>query len=178
MKLNLMRHIGTGTPKAERALGPGYGLNVTVVYEDAPTRQWAGQVCQRVERLVGKEGARITWWRLADLSEPAVLAGAVSKAIRADVILVATQSFEVFPLPFYVWISSWVPHRFHGPGALVALVATPETCNGRANRDRRFQYLRSVARQGQLDFLVEERPPRKTARRPRRSRSEEMLAAA
>src|SRR5258708_15584984 len=56
-------------------------LHVTVVYEDAATRQWAGEVFERVTKLVGKDAIRSTWWKMGDLSQPAVLAGAVSTAI-------------------------------------------------------------------------------------------------
>jgi hypothetical protein len=55
-----------------------------------------------------------------------VLAGAVSKAMRADVIMVAIRATEGFPLPFYVWVGSWLPHRLRGKGELVALVAPPK----------------------------------------------------
>jgi hypothetical protein len=158
MKSNLLEQIAevhwqpNGAPEGE------FGLNLTVVYEDAATRQWAGKVCKRVAKLVGKEAIHSTWWRLGELREPAVLAGAVSKAIRADVILVAAQAFEVFPAPFYVWISSWLPHRLRRSGALVALAATPAGSNRCGNQAPHFHYLRSVARQARLDFVVEELP--------------------
>ena len=61
------------------------------------------------------------------MSDPAVLAGAVSKAMRADVIMVAIRATEGFPLPFYVWVGSWLPHRLRGKGELVALVAPPQS---------------------------------------------------
>jgi hypothetical protein len=143
-------------PAGKLAEGKG-AVQVMVVYEDAATRRWAGKVCQRMTKRTGREAVQCTWWRLGELKEPAVLAGAVSKAIRADVILVATRAFEVFPLAFYVWVSSWLPHRHHGPGVLVALVARPAGGAPRGNHAQHFQYLRSVAREGRLAFMVEER---------------------
>ena len=71
--------------------------------------------------LAGKKSVSTTWWNLNELSQPAVLAGAVSKAMRADVIVVATRATEGFPLPFYIWVSSWLPHYLPGKGTLVAL---------------------------------------------------------
>ena len=69
--------------------------------------------------------------------------------------MVAVRAVEMFPVPFYVWVDSWLPHRLPGGGALVALVAQPEWLS--TSMDRAREYLRSVARKGRLDFLIEER---------------------
>ncbi len=135
--------------------GPQPALNVCVLYEDAPTRDWARDVCGRVAKLVGGECLRITWWSLADLNEPAVLAGAVSTALRADVVVVAVRAAERFPLPFYVWADAWVPYHTKGAAALVALMALPQRPIPQMDRAR--DYLRAMAKQGRLDFLIEER---------------------
>jgi hypothetical protein len=68
---------------------------------------------------------------------------------------VAVQASEGFPLPFYVWVSSWLPHRMHGEGKLVALVATPKLPEFR--RNRAAEYLRAVAERARMDFEVTER---------------------
>ena len=75
-------------------------LNVTVVYEDAAACQWAREAYAQISTGGGKQSVRSTWWKLDELSEPAVLAGAVSKAMRADVIMVGDRTTEGFPLPF------------------------------------------------------------------------------
>jgi hypothetical protein len=128
---------------------------VTVVYEDEPTRQWAREVCERVAKLLGNEAVRGTWWKMSGLAEPAVLAGAVSMAMRADVLVVAIHAAEGLPLPFYVWTEAWLPHRAGVDVALVALITIPERPSLQLERAR--EYLRSVARQGRFDFLLEER---------------------
>ncbi len=130
-------------------------LNVMFLYEDAPTRQWAREVSERVEGLSSQAAVRGTWWKIGDLGQPGVLAGAVSKAMRADMIVLAARKAEGLPLPIYVWINSWLPHRRQGRCALVALLGAPEKRNGQSGRVR--QYLRAVARAGRLDLLVEER---------------------
>jgi hypothetical protein len=130
-------------------------LNVTVVYQDAPTRRWAGQLCDRVETLVGAENVRCTWWKMLDLGEPGVLAGAVSLALRADVIVVAFHAVEQLPLPFYVWVEAWLPHRLAAAGSLLALIDLPRQPTARSDEAR--EYLRAIARQARLDFLTEER---------------------
>ncbi|HWW01097.1 MAG TPA: hypothetical protein VNZ64_15475 [Candidatus Acidoferrum sp.] len=145
-------------PLQEAAIGASrvdYALNVTVVYEDPATRRWASEFCERVAGLVGQDTVRRTWWKIGELSEPAVLAGAVSTALRADVIVVAVRAAEGLPLPFYVWVDAWLPHHRQGAAALVALIAMPD--NPGARLDRARDYLQTVARRGCLDFLIEER---------------------
>ena len=131
------------------------GLAFTVIYQDEVTRQWGQEVCERVAGVVGTAAMNIRWWKLEDLGQPAVLAGAVSTALRADVLMVAIRASEVFPLPFYVWVNSWLPHRPAGKAALVALISLPERPSLALDRGR--EYLRAVARQGRLDFVLEER---------------------
>jgi hypothetical protein len=135
--------------------GHDRSLNVLVLYEDSPTREWSGEVCSRVAGLAEPDALRVTWWKMSDLSEPGVLAGAVSKAMRADVIVVAIRATDGLPLPFYVWVDSWLPHRPQGTGALVALLGFPERFVAPMERAR--EYLKALARKGHLDFLIEER---------------------
>ena len=130
-------------------------LNVTVVYEDAAACQWAREAYNQMVIGAGKQTVRGTWWKLEELSHPPVLAGAVSKAMRADVIVVAIRTTEGFPLPFYVWVNSWLPHRVHGAGTLVALIATPDQTG--LNRRRAADYLRAVARRARMHFQITER---------------------
>jgi hypothetical protein len=132
----------------------GYALNVTVLYEDEETRQWAMETHQRVASVAGPEGLKTTWWRISDLSQPGVLAGAVSTAMRADVLIVASHAAEGLPLPFYVWVEQWMPHRLQPAGALIALL--PKKQKGDSRAGRLEEYLRAAARQSRLDFLVKE----------------------
>jgi hypothetical protein len=145
-----LEKLVTGLPNAE------YVMSVTVVYDDSQTRKWAGEVYQRIESILGTKAVRGTWWNIADLGEPGVLAGAVSTAIRSDMILVAVRSSEGLPLPFYFWVNSWLPHRVNGGGALVALLGAPITTNAESGRLRK--YLRTVARRARMDLLVDELP--------------------
>lgn len=130
-------------------------LSVLVIYQDPPTRSWATELCQRVGSLVGPQALNTRWWNLDDLNQPALLAGAVSTALRADVLIVSVRAAEGFPLPFYVWVHSWLPHHRAGKTALVALVAYPDQPS--LAMARGLEYLRAIARQARLDFLLEER---------------------
>src|SRR4029077_17430422 len=137
--------------------GSGYALNVALVYEDALTWKWAKNVFDRAEKLAGANVVRGTWWKLGELSHPGVLAGAVSQAMRADLVVVAHTATEGLPLSFYVCVTSWLPHHLPGGSALVALLGAVERPNAESGRVR--EYLRAVARQGRMHFLLAEHTP-------------------
>jgi hypothetical protein len=164
MQTNILKPIPVFRPSSHEVRAARKPLEVIVVYEDKATRLWAGKVCAGFATRPGEDTVRSTWWRLRDLKEPAVLAGAVSKAIRADVIVVATQDYAVFPLAFHVWVSFWLPHRLRRPGALVVLVPAGVASNPSGNRAAQFEYLRAIAHRARLEFLVEELPPKSGTR--------------
>jgi hypothetical protein len=130
-------------------------LNVAVVYHDLQTHAWAAEVFDRVRKSAGKATIRGTWWKISDLIEPGVLAGAVSTAMRADVILVAVDAEERLPLPFHVWVDTWLPNRLQMGGSLVALLGRREALHGHPSTAE--NYLRAVAREGRFDFVLEQR---------------------
>jgi hypothetical protein len=131
-----------------------YMMNVTVIYDSAQTHKWAGEVYQKVEKVLGAKAVRGSWWNIADMLQPGVLAGAVSTAIHSDMIVIAVGGSEGLPLPFYFWVNAWLPHRLHATGALVALLGSPLQHNSESGRLRR--YLRAVARRSRMDLLVSE----------------------
>jgi hypothetical protein len=137
-----------------------HALNVTLLYGDAETQRWAADAFEEVAKLAVGHEIRPMWWNLDNLSAPGVLAGAVSTAIRADVIVVATRATEGMPLPFYVWVSGWLSHRPQGAGALIALLGVPETPSRHPGRVG--QYLRAVAQQGRLVHFVQNHTSRKS----------------
>jgi len=104
--------------------------------------------------IAGSEGVRASWWKIADLSAPGILAGAVSSAVRADIIVIASRG-EGLPLPFYVWVNLWWPHRPESAGTLVALIGTPQPKALRAGPVG--EYLSVVAQQTRMSFLKAEK---------------------
>jgi hypothetical protein len=98
----------TSEQKATATNDENYALNISVVYQDDQTRQWAREVCMFVRELVGKDSIRATWWNLHALHQPAVLARAVPKATHSDVIVVAIRAASELPLAFYRWADAWL----------------------------------------------------------------------
>ena len=146
--------VGASPPENGSAR-PKYTLNVVLVYEDTATHEWAREVHARVSQVAGGESVRSTWWNVGDFNQPGVLAGAVSTAMRADVVVIAIRETEEMRLPFYVWVRSWLPNRSKRKGALVALIGV----NGAKERETGgvSDYLRAAATTGHLDFLMEKR---------------------
>jgi hypothetical protein len=146
-------------------LGTGKGPSVTFVYQDEASRAEAKRIYDRFASLSASEGVRASWWRINELGTPGILAGAVSSAVRADMIVVASRA-EGLPLPFYVWVNLWWPHRSQLPGTLVALLATNGTnCTTGSVAD----YLPMVAQQARMEFLkitTSASPPQKSAHVP------------
>jgi hypothetical protein len=134
---------------------PEFALNVALVYQDAPTRKWATQVCDQVTRLAGKDAVRCTWWEISRLSNPEVLKDAVLTTMQADVILVSLYDTNELPVDLCVWLDAWLPRRHLSTGALIALISVPGETSAQLEHAR--GYLRAIARKGRLDFLLRER---------------------
>jgi hypothetical protein len=131
-----------------------YVLKLCVLYEDARTREWAQEMHRLARRIAGEEALATTWWSIPTLSEPAVLAGAVSKAMHGDIIAIAIHTNSELPLAFYYWADAWLPHRYQEPGALLALLGLPERSEKSPGRMREF--FRAMAHRGGLEFLFDQ----------------------
>jgi hypothetical protein len=146
------------TPSDEAEFAPPeteYALNVTLVYQDIPTRKWATQVCDQVSRLAGKDAVHCTQWEISSLSDPEVLQDAVLTTMLADVILISIYDAKELPVDLCVWIDTWLPRRSLATGALIALISVPGESSAQLEHAR--SYLRAVAHKSRLDFLLRER---------------------
>jgi hypothetical protein len=133
----------------------GYALNVALVYQDALTRQWAGRVRDRMAEVVGEAAIRCTEWKISDLRERRAFSEGAAVLARADVIVVSLYAAERLPAIFYLWVNLWLQQRSGLPGALVALVLSPEESNPAATNETR-RYLAAVASQDCLEFFLQE----------------------
>jgi len=132
-----------------------YALNVALVYQDAPTRQWAGQVRDLMAAVVGPDAVRCSEWKINDLIAPGVYWQSVAALSNADVVVVSLYDAERLPAVFYLWVNLWLQERGGLPGALVALVVPPAESNSRAKQETR-SYLSALASQGRLEFFMQE----------------------
>jgi len=125
-----------------------------LVYQDPLTREWASQAHAKLEQVAGARNLCSTWWKVGDFSHPGVLAGAVSKAMQAELIVIAVRGSEGLPLPFYFWVNAWLPHHLSGNGILIGLLGA--TNPGEPESGRIREYLRSIARHGRFQFFLAE----------------------
>jgi hypothetical protein len=132
-----------------------YALNVALVYQDAPTRQLAGQARDLMAAVVGPDAVRCSEWKINDLAEPGVYWQGLAALAHADVIVVSLHEGERLPAVFYLWVNLWLQERFGLPGALVALIIPPEEASVPAKNETR-SYLSAVASQGRLESFQQE----------------------
>lgn len=130
------------------------GLRVVVVYQDTRTWAWAAELCSRVTQGLGADAASIEAWAVDELGWPQVFPRAVSRATNADAVIVSLHATEPVTPGLRTWIDTWVPQRDRPGGVLIALIGL----SGHTGRpsDRPQEYLRAVARQGRLEFLLHE----------------------
>jgi hypothetical protein len=148
------RNDPANRPELGRMNG-AYALNVALVYQDAATLQWSGQVRDLVTEVVGPDAIYCSEWKINELIEPKVYREGVAVLAQADVIVVSLYGAERLPGVFYLWVNLWLQERNGLPGALVALVVAPEESNSAARYETR-SYLYAVASQGRLELFMKE----------------------
>lgn len=131
-------------------------LNITVLYRDGPSHEWAMEKCRRAAQLVGPSHLHTTWWQLGFLAHPKVAEEALQHAVLADIIIVALHATEEMPTALVRWFETLLSRRPQGEGALVALVGMPAAPEPR--HLAWLDYLRQVASRAGLDFLPQEFP--------------------
>jgi hypothetical protein len=137
--------------------GSGDEFKIVVVYQGAPARDWARQVCQPVREKFGGEYVQDTWHEVNSLGNIENLIVAVRATLRADVIVIAIQAAEELPPELCAWIDVWLPRRHARSGALAALIGV--TGQPEPHEARTQEYLQAVARRGQLEFVTYDHPP-------------------
>ncbi len=104
-----------GFPRAD------YHLNIVLVHEDERTHRWSREVLARVREVAGEQSVRSTCWNIADFKESGVLAGVVSMAIKADIIVAAFCETKKMRLPFLSASAKRIPARQTPSVAICAL---------------------------------------------------------
>ncbi len=138
-----------------RLLPDRHALKMVCLYEEAQTRIWTRAVANQVQTIMGRRELQVGWWKIADLQYPGVMAGAVSKAMRADLIVVGSRGAEGLPVPFYFWVNNWLPHRPTKTGILLGLLSSQEPYT--RGSGRLHEYLRMMAQKAGLELVMEQR---------------------
>jgi hypothetical protein len=152
-----------------------FALNIAGVYQDVVTRDWAMHACRRATQLAGEEHVQNTWYNANSLRDPVVLLDAARTARVADVIVVSVYAANEMPRDVYVWVEAWLPYRLSRAGALAALIGVGESLDSQSVRT--LEYLQSVARKAQLDFIPQERKRPVAARASSKKLIEERTSA-
>jgi hypothetical protein len=130
---------------------------VVVVYDDGHSRARALQLVHSMERqFKGDLAFSCSWWRFRFLNDPAIALVARHYACAADIIIFASSTTGLFPLPVMNWIESWASSRRKGAGLLVPLIGSPHIPT-QLYSTKHF-YLRHVAERSRMDYL----PPLKS----------------
>jgi hypothetical protein len=123
---------------------------MAVFYDDDFARDRAMQLCGRLsDRFHEDPPFDFSWWRIRHLKDPAVAQLASQVAARADLVFVSSSRAEP-SIELKKWVEDWLPRRRGHDGALVTWVN--RSSRGEAETQLEL-YLRSVAKEGQLDFL-------------------------
>jgi len=132
-----------------------YSLNIMGIYQDSVTRDWAVQSCSQATQLAGEKRVQNLWYNADSLRDTGILLEAVRAAVAADVIVISVYAADELPLELCVWIEAWLPRRLSRVGALAALIGVADPLDSPSVRT--LEYLQSVARKADLDFIPQER---------------------
>jgi hypothetical protein len=134
---------------------PDAAINLTIIYEDPLTQEWAGQVYDQVTEFIDREQVANNSWRVCDLAASQVLPDAVCAAAQADVIILSIHDGDELALNLQAWVEAWLPRRDLPVGALITLICVAE--DSKASSLRARKQLEAVARRARMDLLLEER---------------------
>jgi len=128
-------------------------VNVLVAYEDFAAGSRAMAMLKRVDSQSGQPGQLVhMMWRFDVLADESFFELAVSEALAADIIVIATREGKSLPRRIRDWIARWLLLKKRRPLALVATLdyqpvqASSQGCV--------LPYLAKLARYGKLQFFV------------------------
>ncbi len=140
---------------------------IIVTYDDDSTRERAMTLTGHLEKRFDNDLVfSCTWWKFRYLMDDDIAMVARHYAASADIVIFASDSPGLFPLPIMQWIDSWTGHRSKDGGVMVPLIGSPHIPEALYST-KRF-YLRRVADRAGLDYLPQSMfmPERPTDARP------------
>jgi hypothetical protein len=137
--------------------------NITGVYQDSVTQEWALQFAGGAMRAAQRERVQNSWFHAQGLGDQSILLDAASAAAAADVIVVSVYAAHELPHPLRIWFQAWLSRRLPRAGALAALIGSEEALDAKVHT---LDYLQSVARMAHLDFIPREHRCSPASNRP------------
>ncbi len=139
-------------PSAFPTWDPKFPFDLAIAYQDAPTRERAEQLYQRLfDQLEGEYDFQVNWWRLDELAEASLRDRAADAAARADMIILSLRANHELEPVTNAWIEVWLALKEDRKSALVALIYQPGFAHEAVGSVR--DYLQTVARLGRMDFF-------------------------
>jgi hypothetical protein len=128
-------------------------VTVFVAYEDFAAGIRAMAMLKRVDNRCDQPGQLLPiMWRFDVLSDASFFELAVSEALAADIIVIATRKGKGLPQRIKDWIARWLLLKQRRPLALVAtLDYRPVKASSKASV---LPYLAKLARFGKLQFFA------------------------
>jgi len=133
---------------------PREGTNpchLLVIYEDAATHNAAMEICGGLMNQFQEELAfAFSFWKFADLSDPAAAHWVAEATARADIILFSLQGHDV-ATETLGWVEPCIRARTKSDGALALIV--PEPSGGGPVSDALLFRIHEIAERLRMDFL-------------------------
>ena len=128
-------------------------MKVLVAYEDFAAGTRAMAMLKRVGSQCGQQGQLVhIMWRFDVLSDESFFELAVSEALAADIIVIATREGKSLPQRIRVWIARWLLMKNRRP---LALVATLDYHRDKQHSKRCvLPYLEKLAHYGKMRFFA------------------------
>jgi len=127
--------------------------NVLVAYEDFAAGTRAMAMLKRVDSQSDQPGQLVhMMWRFDVLSDESFFELAVSEALAADIIVIATREGKSLPQRIRLWIARWLLMKNRRP---LALVATLDYHRNQQHSKRCvLPYLEKLAHYGKMRFFA------------------------
>lgn len=145
--------MNTHSPQPAGAATANFAeCQVAVAYEGVFERDRVMRLLQTLgQRFTDELVFSCTWWKFRYLRDPDIALVARHYASAADIVIFATDTPGLFPLPVMNWIESWAAARSKPGGLLVPLIGSPNI-PAQLYSTKQF-YLRHVAERSKMDYL-------------------------
>ena len=135
-------------------------LHAVMAYEDLSIAKIAKEKWDYLVHTLNGFDFELCVWKFDALRIPELRAVAVSDAVKAQMVFVATHGTGELPSEVKVWIEQWLnrTEQKRDAARLLTLLSDPLPHKFGISAFSQFAYLQQVARKGAMDFLVSTAP--------------------